>query len=67
MHILTGHYDYSATVEQGREAHEAIAGSTFTEMEGIGHFPMSENPDLFLTYLLPVLEQIRTHRSEVGA
>jgi hypothetical protein len=24
----------------------------------LGHFPMSENPELFLTYLHPVLEQI---------
>jgi hypothetical protein len=28
-------------------------------MEGIGHFPMSENPVLFRTYLLPVLDEIR--------
>ena len=60
VHILNGHYDYSATVEAGRAAHEAIAGSTFTEMTDIGHFPMSENPDRFLTYLRPVLEKIRS-------
>ena len=30
VHILNGHYDYSATVEKGAEAHAAIAGSTFT-------------------------------------
>lgn len=58
VHILNGHYDYSATVELGREAHEAIPGSTFTEMSDIGHFPMSENPGLFMRYLLPVLDQI---------
>ena len=60
VHILTGHYDHSATIEMGREAHEAIPGSTFTEMLGIGHFPMSENPARFFSYLLPVLESIRT-------
>jgi hypothetical protein len=27
-------------------------------MKGLGHFPMSENPDAFLKYLLPVLEKI---------
>ncbi len=59
VHILSGEYDYSATVEMGRAAHEAIEGSTFTVMEGVGHFPMSENPDVFLTYLLPVLDCIR--------
>ena len=27
-------------------------------MKGLGHFPMSENPDAFLNYLLPVLAKI---------
>ena len=27
-------------------------------MKGLGHFPMSENPDEFLKHLLPVLEKI---------
>ena len=27
-------------------------------MKGLGHFPMSENPDAFLKHLLPVLEKI---------
>lgn len=62
VHILTGHYDFSATVELGREAHEAIVGSTFTEMADIGHFPMSENPERFMTYLLPVLDKIAGER-----
>jgi pimeloyl-ACP methyl ester carboxylesterase len=28
-------------------------------MTGVGHFPMSENPEAFLTYLLPILETIK--------
>jgi pimeloyl-ACP methyl ester carboxylesterase len=27
-------------------------------MEGIGHFPMSENPDLFKSYIYPILDEI---------
>jgi hypothetical protein len=27
-------------------------------MKGLGHFPMSENPEVFLGHLLPVLEKI---------
>jgi hypothetical protein len=27
-------------------------------MPGLGHFPMCENPDLFRTYLMPVLAEI---------
>lgn len=60
VHIFSGEYDYSGTVERGREAHEAIPGSTFTEMKGMGHFPMSEHPQAFMEYLAPVLEVIRS-------
>ena len=59
VHILSGEYDASGTAELGRAAHEAIAGSTWARMDGVGHFPMSENPDAFLGYLLPVLETVR--------
>lgn len=58
VHILSGEYDYSGRSELGRAAHEAIPGSTFTEMPGVGHFPMSENPERFIEFLLPVLERI---------
>ncbi len=59
VHILSGEYDASGTMEHGQAAHAAIAGSTWTGMDGVGHFPMSENPEVFLGYLLPVLEQIK--------
>jgi len=59
VHILSGEYDFSATLEAGRAAHEAISGSTWTPMPGLGHFPMSEDPERFLPFLLPVLERIR--------
>ncbi|MBO6555503.1 MAG: alpha/beta hydrolase [Pseudomonadales bacterium] len=58
VHILSAEYDCSGTVELGQEAHEKISGSTFQEMKGMGHFPMSENPQAFKEYLLPVLEKI---------
>ena len=58
VHLLTGEYDYSATVAHGQAAHDAIAGSTFAAMPGVGHFPMSENPEAFIRFLLPVLDRI---------
>jgi pimeloyl-ACP methyl ester carboxylesterase len=58
VHILSGEYDFSGTMEMGKEAHEAITGSTWTVMKGLGHFPMSEDPERFLSYLLPVLDGI---------
>lgn len=60
VHILSGEYDWSGTAELGRAAHEAIPGSTWTEMKGVGHFPMSENPVAFLEYLMPVLARVRS-------
>ena len=60
VHILNGEYDASGTMEHGQAACAAIPGSTWTGMEGMGHFPMSENPEAFIRYLLPVLETIRS-------
>ncbi|HEX2885213.1 alpha/beta hydrolase [Vineibacter terrae] len=59
VHILNGEYDWSGSMEHGRAAHAAIAGSTWTGMQGVGHFPMSENPDAFVRHLLPILEAIK--------
>jgi len=63
VHILNGEYDYTGSIEKGREAHEAIPGSTWLGMDDIGHFGMSENPEKFIEYLLPVLQTVR----EAGA
>jgi pimeloyl-ACP methyl ester carboxylesterase len=59
VHILTGEYDGSGTLEHGQAAHQAIPGSTWSAMTDVGHFPMSENPEAFLTYLRPILESVR--------
>lgn len=58
VHILNGEYDWSGMPALGRAAHEAIKGSTWALMEGIGHFPMQENPERFAGYLRPVLDRI---------
>lgn len=58
VHLMSGEYDYSGSSELGKQAHQAIAGSTWVEMKGVGHFPMSENPKIFAKYLLPILDQI---------
>ena len=62
VHILSGEYDYSATPEMGRAAHEAIPGSTWALMKGVGHFPMSEHPEAFIEHLLPILRSIAHSR-----
>ena len=58
LYLLSGDYDVSATPEMGRELAELIGAAHFQVMEGMGHFPMSENPTAFRGYLLPVLEKI---------
>ena len=63
VHLLTGEYDASATIEHGQAVHDAIAGSTFDVMDGVGHFPMAENPAAFIPRLLPILDDIRKNRS----
>ncbi|MEA2740945.1 MAG: hypothetical protein QOH05_4252, partial [Acetobacteraceae bacterium] len=59
LFMLTGEYDYSCTVELSEATAAKIPGVTFKAMAGIGHFPFAENPRLFASYLLPVLEELR--------
>jgi pimeloyl-ACP methyl ester carboxylesterase len=65
VHLLTGDYDYTAPLAVSREAADSIPGATFAPMEGLGHFPMCEDPERFLAALQPVLEKIR--RDEAAA
>jgi len=58
LHLLTGEYDLSATPELTAELAKLVDATSFQVMEGLGHFPMSENPAQFRKYLLPVLERI---------
>ena len=58
LFLLTGEYDYSCTAEAALEIARRT-GAPATIMKGLGHFPMSEDPEKFVSYLLPVLEKIR--------
>ncbi len=60
VHILSGEYDHSGRSELGQAAHAAIRGSTWQQMQSVGHFPMSENPAVFMQYLQPILETIKS-------
>ena len=59
LYMLTGEYDYSASPRDTEVAAARIPGAKVTIMQGLGHFPMSENPAAFLGYLRPVLDEIR--------
>ena len=58
IYLLTGEYDLSATPALTAELARLIKPRHFEVMRGLGHFPMSEDPQRFLSYLRPVLERI---------
>ena len=58
LHLLTGEYDLSATPALTAELAKLVKATSFQVMEGLGHFPMSESPQQFRRYLMPVLERI---------
>lgn len=59
LYLLAGEYDFSCTPEDMLRTVQRIPGAQATVMERLGHFPMSENPAQFRSYILPVLERIR--------
>jgi pimeloyl-ACP methyl ester carboxylesterase len=58
VHLLTGEYDF-VTIPASEDAHRRIAGSTYQQMPGLGHFPMAEDPGRFIEVVLPILDTIR--------
>jgi pimeloyl-ACP methyl ester carboxylesterase len=58
LYLLSGEYDYSCTPAETLEVARRVPGARATIMSGLGHFPMSEDPQRFLDYLRPVLETI---------
>ena len=59
VYLLTGEYDFSCTPEDTLRTAARIDGAQATIMEGLGHFPMCEDPARFRRYILPILDQIR--------
>lgn len=54
VHLLIGHYDFSATVSDAYALAGWIHGAKVIEMSDLGHFPMTENPSALLGYLRPL-------------
>ena len=59
VHLLTGEYDWATPPALSEALAAEIPGATFEVMRGLGHFPMSEDPQRFLEYVRPVLEKIQ--------
>ena len=62
VYMLTGKYDYSCTVEASKATADKIPGAKFEAMEGLGHFPLTENPETVMPYLLRALDYIQEQR-----
>ena len=60
VYFLTGEYDYSSPPESTKHLAERIPGARVKVLKNLGHFPMTENPNLFRGYLLPVLRELKS-------
>lgn len=60
VYILNGDYDWSGYAEAGRALAADIKGASWTRMDGLGHFPMSEDPVQFKKYIMPILDEIKS-------
>lgn len=63
VYLLTGEYDWGNSPAETRLLAEQIKGVKSVEMKGLGHFPMSENHEVFKRYLMPILNEIATRAS----
>jgi len=58
VYLLTGEFDPAASPEDTKQLAEQIKGAKFTEMKGIGHLSLCENPEVLKRYLMPILTEI---------
>lgn len=62
--LLTGDYDYSASPSETRKVAAEIRGAHFIEMNGFGHFPMTEDPNrLYDLHLKQILQSLDSSQS----
>ncbi|MDA8919141.1 alpha/beta hydrolase [Candidatus Pelagibacter sp.] len=62
--MMTGTYDYLTPPEATENTARQIKGGVYIEMPDIGHFPMSENHELFRVYLIEALKIINERTSK---
>ena len=60
VYLLTGEYDWASTPAMTEELVARAKGVKYQTMKGLGHFPMSEDPARFRSYITPVLAEIRS-------
>jgi pimeloyl-ACP methyl ester carboxylesterase len=58
VYFMSGEYDPMTVPEVTRQLADQVKGSKVVLMKGLGHFAMAENPEVFKTYLMPILDEI---------
>lgn len=58
LFLLTGEFDYSCSPSDTIELSKEIPEAKVQIMPGLGHFPMSSDPQIFIEHLRPVLDEI---------
>lgn len=60
VYVMNGEYDFATDPEDVREVADGISDNAQAiELTDVGHFSMSENPELFNEYIKIVLDDIR--------
>lgn len=63
VYMLTGEYDYSCSYEMSEKTAKQIPGAVCEKMQGLGHFPITEDPERFMPHMLKALDHIQKHRT----
>jgi len=63
VYLLTGEYDAATPPALSEAVARQIPGAVYRTMKGLGHFPMSEDPERFFGYIEPVLSEIVGRRA----
>ncbi|KAK4548161.1 hypothetical protein LTR36_010030 [Oleoguttula mirabilis] len=63
VYMLTGEYDWSNTPAMSQATCDKIPGGMHQAMKGLGHFPATENPKVFVGYVLEAIDHIQKTRS----
>lgn len=64
VYMLTGDFDWSTTPEMSQATAQKIKGAKFKAMEGLGHFPATENPERFVVYLAEAVDDVVAQMSK---
>lgn len=64
LYLIGGDQDWSCYPEHTRELANAIDGAVEIRIPELGHFPPAEDPIKFKQVIMPVLDELKSRRSE---